>query len=88
MDKNLVSCLGDYCRRFRYLELNATLRDVASKSGSNQKALSSFEHGRANNILHIVSYIVACETEEQKTTFYADVDKLISDFVVGGEHNG
>lgn len=70
MQDNLISNIGDYCRGFRLIELRKTLKQVAAAAGSNEKALSSFEHGRANNIRHLTCYVLACDSDEQEERFY------------------
>jgi hypothetical protein len=71
MTDNLISSIGRYCRVFRMIHLDKTLREVASASSSNEKSLSSFEHGRANNIQHLICYIMSCESTETRDLFYA-----------------
>ena len=84
MKKEFIEDIGKYCRAFRLVELELTLREVAELTGSNDKALSSFEHGRANNIIHLVAYVLACETEEQRAMFYEGLDNVIKDYVNEG----
>lgn len=86
MKRNLVERIGNYCRTYRFLVLDITLRDVAERSGSNEKALSSFEHGRANNILHLTSYVMACDTDEQRAEFFEGLNDLIPGSIERGAY--
>lgn len=81
MSKDIVVEVGRYCRMFRYLVLEKTVRDVANNSFSSEKTLSNFEHGRANNIAHLVAYALACDTEEQRLEFYSGIDDVFNKFV-------
>lgn len=78
MSDNLVSNIGKYCRIFRLVHLEKTLREVSSKCNSNEKSLSSFEHGRANNIQHLACYILSCEDEETRDLFYAGLTEQLT----------
>jgi len=77
MTDNLINSIGRYCRAFRMVTLDKTLREVASKSNSNEKSLSSFEHGRANNIHHLVCYIKSCEDDKTRDLFYAGLTEQL-----------
>lgn len=80
VSKDIVVEVGRYCRMFRFLMLEKTTREVANNSFSSEKALSSFEHGRANNIAHLVAYALACDTEEHRLEFYRWMDEVINKF--------
>ena len=81
ISKDIVVEVGRYCRMFRYLVLEKTTREVANNSFSREKTLSNFEHGRANNIAHIVGYVLACDTEKQRLEFYRGLDRVFNTFV-------
>lgn len=80
ISKDIVVEVGRYCRMFRYLVLEKTIRDVANISFSSEKLLSSFEHGRANNIAHLVAYALACDTVKQRLEFYRGIDEVFNKF--------
>ena len=79
MTDNLISNIGRYCRAFRLVQLEKTLKEVASKSNSNEKSLSSFEHGRANNIHHLICYIMSCEDAKTRDLFYAGLTEQLKE---------
>lgn len=81
ISKDIVEEVGRYCRSFRYLVLEKTTREVSNNSFSSEKTLSNFEHGRANNIAHLVAYALACDTEEQRLEFYRGIDDVFNKFV-------
>lgn len=74
-----ISSIGKYCRVFRMVHLEMTLREVASVSSSNEKSLSSFEHGRANNIQHLMSYALSCKTPEMRMKFYTGLTEVLEE---------
>lgn len=62
-----IAKIGKYCRKYRFNVLELTLREV--ERGENIKPLSSFEHGRSTNINHLLKYVKACETRQQRIDF-------------------
>lgn len=74
--------VGKYCKNFRMIELEKTLREVGGEG--NFKTLSSFEHGRSTNINHLWKYVKACNSHEQKLRFIVG----LLDIIVEGEENG
>lgn len=80
LSKEVVAEVGRYCRLFRYLVLEKTTRDVANIGFSNEKTLSNFEHGRANNIAHLVAYALACDTEKHRLEFYRGLDEVFNKY--------
>lgn len=67
MTDNAMLKIGKYCKKFRIVELELTLREVGGDE--NIKTLSSFEHGRSTNIKHLQKYVKACKTYEQRLKF-------------------
>lgn len=67
MRQNKIRAVGAFCRNFRIVELNKTLEDMGEET--NLKTLSGFEHGRSSNILHVFTYINACESQTQRSVF-------------------
>lgn len=67
--------IGQFCRVFRIVELDKTLKEV--EGDENIKALSSFEHGKSSNISHLVKYIRACENKEQRLKFLNSLIKIL-----------
>jgi len=67
MGKNNMLIIGKYCRNYRITILELRLQDI--EGNENVKSLSSFEHGRSSNINHLLKYVKACETKQQKLDF-------------------
>ena len=63
----ILKKVGQYCRTFRIEVLKTTLEQVAN--GTNLKTLSGFEHGRSNNLLHVLKYIETCEDRFTRNLF-------------------
>lgn len=59
--------IGKYCRYYRMHILEMTLKEI--EGSEDIKALSSFEHGRSTNIKHLLKYVKACKTHQQKINF-------------------
>ena len=66
MDNTMLK-IGKYCRKFRIVELEMTLKEV--EGSENVKALSSFEHGRSSNMNHLFKYVRKCKDKEQRFLF-------------------
>ena len=64
---NTMLKIGKYCRKFRIVELEMTLKEV--EGSENVKALSSFEHGRSSNMKHLLKYVRKCKDREQRLLF-------------------
>lgn len=73
-EENFYIRLGEFCKDFRVNVLDLTLQEVAKDS--NFKTLSGFEHGRSKNFLHVIKYVDACKTDEQKSNFIKGVNKI------------
>lgn len=58
--------IGLFCKTFREVELNATLREVCEDTNTNIKTLSAFEHGKSNNIKHIFKYLKLCDADQRE----------------------
>lgn len=69
--------IGKYCRKFRINELEMTLKEV--EGSANVKTLSSFEHGRSSNLKHLLKYVKACKTKEQKLNFLQGLINIIEE---------
>lgn len=69
--------IGKYCRKFRINELEMTLKEV--EGNTNIKTLSSFEHGRSSNLKHLLKYVKACKTKEQKLKFLQGLINIIEE---------
>ena len=50
-----IKKIGCICAKHRILK-DLTLKELSELSGINQKSLSAFEKGRANNIKYILAY--------------------------------
>lgn len=72
-----VQKIGKYCRKFRINELEMTLKEV--EGSTNVKTLSSFEHGRSSNLKHLLKYVKACKTKEQKFSFLQGLVNIIEE---------
>ena len=55
-EKKLV-VIGNYCKIFRSEILGLTLQEFEALSGIKMKTISSFEHGKSTNILHVLKYM-------------------------------
>ena len=44
--------VGEYCRCYRSITLNMTLKRMAELTGINIKTISAFENGRSTNMEH------------------------------------
>lgn len=69
--------IGNYCKIFRSETLGLTLQEFEVLSGVKVKTLSSFEHGKSTNILHVLKYIDLCETDEQRTQFLKGLNSIL-----------
>lgn len=67
--------IGKYCRKFRITELEMTLKQV--EGSENIKALSSFEHGRSSNMIHLIKYVRCCKDKEQQIDFLCGIVKIL-----------
>lgn len=65
--ETILKKVGQYCRNFRIEVLTATLEQVAN--GTNIKTLSGFEHGRSNNLLHVLKYLECCTDNVTRNLF-------------------
>lgn len=81
MNVQTVKIIGKYCRKFRINELEMTLKEV--EGSENVKTLSSFEHGRSSNLKHLLKYVKACKTREQKLKFLQGLINVIEEEDVG-----
>lgn len=75
MGKNNMLIIGKYCRNYRITILELRLQDI--EGNENVKSLSSFEHGRSSNINHLLKYVKACETKQQKLDFLQGLINII-----------
>lgn len=68
--------VGEYCRCYRSITLNITLKRMAELTGINIKTISAFENGRSTNMEHFFEY---CQlgNDNQRQTFI----KGFSDFM-------
>ena len=67
MRAKTIKTIGKYCRNYRIVKLEMTLKEV--EGSENIKTLSSFEHGRSSNLEHLLKYVKACKTKEQRLDF-------------------
>lgn len=65
--ETILKKVGQYCRNFRIEVLKTTLEQVAN--GTNIKTLSGFEHGRSNNLLHVLKYLEYCSDNVTRNLF-------------------
>ena len=75
----------NFCRNFRINVLKLSLQDLEDNSSINHKTISAFENHRSTNINHLIIYLKACSTIEQKRKFIKGLNKSI--FVDIGESN-
>lgn len=48
--------IGEYCRVYRAITLNMTLKKMSELTDINMKTISAFESGRSTNMEHFISY--------------------------------
>lgn len=65
----MQSKIQKFCKSFRRSTLHMTLKEVSEVTGINFRTISSFENGNSNNINHLYTYVVSCETPEQLAIF-------------------
>lgn len=80
MSREIIKNVGKYCRDFRIEVLKTTLEKVSN--GTNIKTLSGFEHGRSNNLLHVLKYIETCEDRFTRNKFLKGLCEVLE-----GENN-
>lgn len=61
--------IGKWCSNFRHDILDMSLTELATRSKTNIKTLSAFEHGKSTNMKHIFSYYNACNTDYERKVF-------------------
>lgn len=76
MDKDLVKRVGSFCRDFRTVHLDMTLKDFSKYNGLNYKNVSAFECGRANNIIYLFAYY-RLSNDSLKRKFTNSIFKLL-----------
>ncbi len=67
--------IGNYCREFRKQVLKMSAKDFADITDTNNKNLSSFENGRANNIRYLFLYYNLCDNDLIKELFIKELFK-------------
>lgn len=65
MSDELIIKIGKYCRDFRILILDMSLKDFSDIRGLNNKNVNAFEYGRANNIKYLYHYYQMADTEQR-----------------------
>lgn len=68
--------IGLYCKEFRKEVLKLSLKDFAEITETNNKNISSFENGRANNIRYLFLYYNLCENEFIRTMFIKELFRV------------
>lgn len=63
----MATNIGEQCAKFRKDILNMSLHELSVHSGTNDKTLWAFEHGKSHHTRHLWAYYYACEnTHEQE----------------------
>lgn len=63
---NLMINLGEYCKFFRIVKIKLSLTEFSNLVNANMKNISSFESGRANNIIYLYYYYQLAPDEEKQ----------------------
>lgn len=48
--------VGEYCKVYRAITLNMTLKRMSELTDINMKTISAFENGRSTNMEHFIQY--------------------------------
>lgn len=72
---NLMKNLGEYCKFFRIVKIKLSLTEFSDLVNANMKNISSFESGRANNIIYLY-YYYQLSPEEEKQNFINGIFKI------------
>lgn len=48
--------VGEYCKVYRAITLNITLKRMSELTDINMKTISAFENGRSTNMEHFIQY--------------------------------
>lgn len=70
--------IQQFCKSFRENTLKMTLKQVGEISGTDFKTISSFEHGRSNNLNHLDVYIKCCRTMEELHLFSNGISHVLT----------
>lgn len=69
--------IGTYCKTFRVHILGLTLQEFEKISGVKQKTISSFEHGKSTNILHVLKYLDLCGSTEERVQYLKGLNNVL-----------
>ncbi len=70
-----INEIGLYCKEFRKQILKLSLKEFSEITGINNKNISSFENGRANNIRYLFLYYEMCDTKLLKDMYLTELFK-------------
>lgn len=71
--------VGTYCEFYRTKILRKSRKEVAKKDTTVQ-ALQHFERGNSTNMLHLFSYVMACDTMKEREMFLSDLSYIITEY--------
>lgn len=68
--------IGEYCRVYRAITLNMTLKKMSELTDINMKTISAFENGRSTNMEHFIQYSML-GNETQRKQFLEGFNKIL-----------
>lgn len=68
--------IGEYCRVYRAITLNMTLKTMSELTDINMKTISAFENGRSTNMEHFIQYS-QLGNDNQRKQFLEGFNKIL-----------